>query len=72
MDKIYEQIGGDHYKNCAIQPQEFIVKNKLSWNIGNVIKYCTRHKSKGGVEDLKKAIHYLQLEIRLIEDEKSK
>ena len=25
------QIGGSHYKNFAIQPAEFITKNKLTW-----------------------------------------
>jgi hypothetical protein len=28
---------------------------------GNVIKYVTRHSDKGGAEDLRKAIHYLEM-----------
>ncbi len=55
------QVGGNHYKQMAIQPVEFITKNSIPYLEGNVIKYVTRHKSKAGLEDIKKAIHYLQL-----------
>ena len=58
------QIGGDHYK-LPIQPIDFIVKNEIPFREGNVIKYVVRHKNKNGVEDLKKAQHYLQM---IIED----
>lgn len=37
-----EQVGGDHYKNMAIQPAEFILKNDLAFCEGNVIKYICR------------------------------
>jgi hypothetical protein len=66
------QIGGAHYKNMAIQPTEFIHKNNLSFIQGNVIKYVCRYKSKNGIEDLKKAIHYLELLIQFEEEEKLK
>lgn len=56
-----KQVGGDHYKGMAIQPGEYITQNNLNWYEGNVIKYVTRHRQKGGAEDIKKAIHYLQL-----------
>lgn len=55
------QIGGDHYKNYAIQPLAFIEANHLSFAEGCVIKYLLRHKQKGGIEDLKKAKHYIDL-----------
>lgn len=55
------QVGGNHYKDMVIQPSEFIHKNRIPWNDGNVIKYVCRHRSKNGAEDIKKAIHYLQL-----------
>ena len=55
------QVNGDHYKNLAIQPGEYIYKNGLGWHEGNAIKYITRHKIKGGKIDIEKAIHYLQL-----------
>jgi len=58
------QIGGDHYKRLAIQPFEYIHKNNLSFGQGNVIKYTTRYKYKNGLEDLKKARHYIDLLIQ--------
>ncbi len=56
-----EQIGGDHYKKYAIQPIDFITANRLEWCEGNVVKYVTRWKDKGGLQDLLKARHYLDL-----------
>lgn len=53
------QIGGEHYQQ-AIQPWDYIVSNGIPYLEGNVIKYVSRYKQKGGVEDLKKAQHYLQ------------
>ncbi len=55
------QVGGDHYKDYAIQPLAFIEANNLSFAKGCVIKYLLRHKQKGGIEDLKKARHYIDL-----------
>jgi hypothetical protein len=60
------QIGGDHYKDCGIQPVEYIHANKLDYFEGNVIKYITRHRTKGqGKKDIEKAIHYAQLILAL-------
>jgi hypothetical protein len=56
------QIGGDHYKDCTIQPVEYIFNNDLDYFEGNVVKYITRHrKKKEGKKDIEKAIHYAQL-----------
>lgn len=55
------QCGGGHYKDFLIQPVEFINANNLDFLQGNVIKYVCRHKAKSGVEDINKAIHYLEL-----------
>ena len=60
------QVGGDHYKDMAIQPIEYISKNKMGFFEGCVVKYVTRYKNKGGKQDLEKAIHMLEL---LIESE---
>lgn len=60
-DPDFRQIGGDHYKKMAIQPTEYIIANGLSFIEGNVVKYVTRHKTKGGEDDIRKAIHYLEL-----------
>ena len=62
---LEKQIGGNHYKNFAIQPIEFIVKNNLGFIEGNIIKYICRYHQKGGKEDLLKAKHYIELLIEL-------
>ena len=56
-----KQVGGSHYKDCVIQPTDYIVKNKLDFLEGNVVKYITRHKTKGQEEDIRKVIHYCEL-----------
>ena len=53
------QVEGDHYKNLSIQPIEYIQKNNLGYEEGNIIKYISRYKNKGGVKDLEKAKQYL-------------
>ena len=62
---LTKQEGGTHYKGCKIQPVEFIHANGLGFCEGNVVKYVTRWRSKNGVADLRKAIHYLELLIEL-------
>lgn len=64
------QVGGDHYLS-VVQCWDFIASNNLDFFQGCVIKYVTRWKKKGGIEDLKKAQHYLQKYIEL-EEIKSK
>ena len=61
MKSLKEQIGGDHYSKLAIQPAVYAQRNKLSYLQGNAIKYICRHKHKGKEEDIKKAIHYLNM-----------
>lgn len=56
-----KQIGGEHYKKYAIQPTEYAEKNGLSFAEGCIVKYVTRWRDKGGVEDLKKIIHYAEI-----------
>jgi hypothetical protein len=53
------QVGGSHYKDKAIQPWDYIASNDLGYLEGNVVKYVSRWREKGGLEDLKKAQHYL-------------
>jgi hypothetical protein len=60
-DPYLKQIAGTHYMKMAIQPAEFINKNNLLFAEGNAIKYICRHSAKGGVEDINKAIHYLEM-----------
>jgi hypothetical protein len=59
------QEGGTHYKNLIIQPVEFIHANSIGFCEGSVIKYVTRWRSKGGIKDLEKARHFLDLLIEL-------
>ncbi len=62
IDKsLQTQIGGDHYTHCMIQPAEYISANNLSFFEGNIVKYITRHKSKGREEDIKKIIQYAEM-----------
>lgn len=60
MSALGNQIGGNHYKDRGIQPIEYIIKNKIGFCEGNVIKYITRWRYKNGVQDLIKAKHYLE------------
>ena len=61
-DTMKRQVGGDHYKDCGIQPVEYIHANDLNYFEGNVIKYITRHRTKGeGKKDIEKAIHYAEM-----------
>lgn len=58
--------GPGHYKDKPMQPWDFIVANNLGYLEGNVVKYVSRWRQKGGVEDLRKAKHYIE---KLIEVE---
>jgi len=80
IDKLNEQLnpavtkgclqvqeGGSHYHQGSIQPIEYIHANELNFFEGNAIKYVTRNRrKKSAVEDLKKAIHYIQLQLKLM------
>lgn len=63
------QIGGDHYVNKSIQPWDFIAANGLGYFEGNIVKYVSRWRDKNGLDDLRKAQHYLD---KLIELEQKK
>lgn len=64
-NSLQSQVGGSHYKDLQMQPIELIVKAKLSFIQGNIVKYISRYKSKNGIEDIAKCIHYAQLAIDL-------
>lgn len=53
------QVAGDHYMGKSIQPWDYIIANDLGYLEGNIVKYVSRWKDKGGVNDLRKAQHYL-------------
>lgn len=54
-----EQIGGEHYKLAKFQHWDFVIANKLGYFEGQITKYVCRWRDKGGVNDLKKSVHYL-------------
>lgn len=64
------QVSGSHYKDMKIQPIEYIEANQLTYIQGNLVKYATRYITKNGAEDLRKIIHYCQLEIEQRYDNK--
>jgi hypothetical protein len=53
----------EHY-DMKIQPIEYIMANGLGFCEGNIVKYVSRYKEKGGIYDLRKAKHYIELLIK--------
>lgn len=66
MSANNHQVGGSHYTAKSIQPWDYIASNNLGYFEGNIVKYVSRWRDKGGIEDLRKARHYLD---KLIEVE---
>lgn len=58
---LERQEGGDHYTKLKIQPMEYSMANKLDACQHTAIKYITRFRDKGGVQDLEKAKHVIDL-----------
>ena len=65
MSALDTQIQGSHYKGFAIQPVVFIHANNVPFIEGNCIKYLMRWREKGGIKDLEKVKHYVDLLIEL-------
>ena len=63
------QIAGNHYSKLRIQPMRYALENELNYGQANAVKYITRYKDKNGIEDLKKAIHCIELLIEFEEGE---
>ena len=62
-----KQIGGAHYKRYGdLQPWDVVLKWNLGYLEGTALKYIARWKDKGGIDDIKKAIHFLE---KLVEEE---
>lgn len=66
------QEGGGHYKSKGIQPVEYAYRNNLGFIESNVVKYVSRWKEKSGIQDLKKARHYLDILIEFEEQKEDK
>ena len=69
MNPYERQVDGDHYQKLAIQPMQYSLLNGLDACQHTVIKYITRFRDKGGIKDLEKAKHCIDM---LIEFEMSK
>lgn len=69
MSAKSEQVGGEHYKSLKIQPIDYILANDIGFVEGCCIKYVSRWRQKNGIEDLKKARHFLDI---LIEHEEAR
>lgn len=65
MSALDSQVAGTHYKLNKIQPVEFIHANNIPFCEANAIKYLVRWRHKGGIKDLEKAKHYIELLIEL-------
>lgn len=61
------QIGGEHYRKLKIQPVQYSHANSLPFIEGSIVKYITRWREKGGIQDLRKIQHFVDLLIELEE-----
>ena len=64
-----QQVDGSHYTKLPIQPFDYSMQNGLDPLQHTIIKYVTRFRDKGGIADLHKAAHCVQM---LIEFEEGK
>lgn len=55
------QHGGNHYLDMGIQPIDYAEENGLTPTEFSIIKYVSRHRRKGKLDDLKKALHFMQM-----------
>jgi len=64
------QIAGSHYKQFTnYEPWDVITAWGLGYLDGTAVKYLARWRHKGGIEDLKKAAHFIQKKIEVLENE---
>ena len=61
MTALKTQIGGNHYSTAAMQPVELAAQLNLNGFELFIVKYLSRHRSKGGVNDVLKAKHMFEL-----------
>ncbi len=60
MSPLDKQVGGTHYVS-KVQHVSFCQQNRIPWCEAAAIKYLVRWRKKNGLEDLKKARHYVEL-----------
>ena len=54
------QHGGTHYKDMVYEHWDWVAETRQPYHVGCATKYLSRYRNKNGLEDLKKAQHYLQ------------
>lgn len=64
------QVGGNHYKTGGEEHWDRVQRLGLDYFQGQITKYVERWKKKNGIEDLKKARHFLDKYIELHEPTK--
>ena len=62
-----KQVGGNHYKKMNVEVYEYCMVNNIPFVEGNISKYVCRYKDNGGLDDLLKAKHYLEMLIESME-----
>ena len=73
MSALHHQEGGDHYKKLGqYQPWEVLSKwltpdELRGFAKGTVVAYLARERDKGGMQDIRKALHTLQIYLELTE-----
>ena len=70
MSAYEYQVGGSHYKDMAIQPMQYNIRNNIGFAEGTVIKYVSRWRSKNGIQDLLKARQVLDMLIEEVQDDR--
>ena len=66
-----KQVGGTHYKGAVVQHWDFVKMHNIPYMEAQIIKYTMRWRAKNGLEDLKKAAHFLEKLIEQTEEETS-
>lgn len=67
-----KQVAGNHYKKYGdFQPWDAVIAWNLGYLEGTALKYIARWKDKGGINDIKKAIHFLEKLVEVHSESKS-
>ena len=73
-ESLQRQVGGNHYKQYQIEPVVYITKNRLSYTMGNIVKYASRIDTRDQtklnqlrlkIKDLQKISHYAEIAAEL-------
>ena len=65
MNANAKQVGGTHYKTASVEPWDIVTMYNLDYFLGSALKYILRHERKGGIQDIQKAIHFLEKWVEL-------